>query len=73
MLYLLKVWVLVLISVSVTGLGTLLLCYACLAVGMLVSRLNHAMAANGWRPLIDRTGTRSSTRLFNALGGPFAP
>ena len=73
MFYLLKVWILVLVSVSVTGLGALLLCYACLAVGMLVSRLNHAVGPNGWRPSVDRTGTGSSKRLFNAFGGRFAP
>jgi len=40
MLYLLKVWALVFVSVSALGVGALLLCYACLAVGKLMTRLN---------------------------------
>ena len=43
MVYLLKVCVLVLISVSALGVGALLFCYACLGVGTLITRLNGAM------------------------------
>jgi hypothetical protein len=43
MVYLLKVWVLVLISVSAVGVGALLFGYACLVVGTLITRLNGAV------------------------------
>ncbi len=43
MVYLLKVWVLVLISVSVLGVVALLFGYACVLIGTLITHLNDVL------------------------------